>query len=624
MAAEPKEVVLKSEGTPEAKPQLPDYKPVAGASLDKLIELENALKQSITNLAITDAAVKAELTQRITNDIKVLKEASIEELNDAKDNAPLYDKSKNQAKDDPNKTKGLVDRQEATRKQIENKIKDAAEKDRILGELEAVHNIRRTILDRRINLELNAKTNYAYRELNSTLGTDNRSVEATSDNDAVPKVTNKLQADLAKSHQQTIIGQGDKKVHFTNDTNATSNDPKALGAAMVAKGLTNIKFSGHPENALIAAEEALRCGADGFELDDATMKALNDEKGYAYYSNPGLFKVLTDKYEHLQKIAAANRYAKSRNANTVFNAADEVSPQQNIMTAFGQLGTPQEHSMYLNTLTGEQQAQLAMGLMEHNRAHHIESNYKLSGLPKTEYQYIAEILQNQDEQNRKANRPTSFYISFHNQYAKLQTDDKKLADFRAGTNAVAMGNSIADIQDINARVRYYQEIDKLDNPATNKNEVRAACLGAIIDRTYKYRPNDPESAERQAHNNNWEIAELLKGTKPEERREIRNLFDHNFNRAKIKLASIAPGSTLKDPPSNFALTPDQWKAAPEGVHSTNLLKSKADFMLYRNFVGKAYHALNVIDQQPGLVEKKNLSQEDPDTVILSTSPRVGA
>lgn len=114
--------------------------PTETPNLTELRSLEKALKAKIAGIAATEN-IKQKLAARLAEDIQLVKEASIDQLDDFNDKSLLGD------------SKGLAERQEKTRKEFEKLLTDhsATEKDDILQNLESIHRVRRLLLTNHLN-----------------------------------------------------------------------------------------------------------------------------------------------------------------------------------------------------------------------------------------------------------------------------------------------------------------------------------------------------------------------------------------------------------------------------------------------------------------------------------------
>ncbi len=497
---------------------------INAATKERLRAADELLRRRIGALA--DAGLRDALLARLDKDQDVIQQAGIDRLNDARDKDLL----------DPGeeKNKGLNARQEATKKLFASQLTGNADAAAINEALDAMSQIRAGLFQKHLQEVERKSHERGYDLFNEYMGRS-RPKEVTARTPGQPRPPIDLRKDLGQNSTVTHPQDDKRKIEFQPDGNsAKSEDPYALGLGMVADGKKDIIFGGHPEKALMAAEVALNAGAEDVDLEPETKDLMYVSSGL--YDNFEKTKELRDRYDRLRQRVAAMKFARLNSANPVFN--DKVTESRQHAEIFGKITTDAGRKDYLVTLNDDQKARLALELRDLNSGlpEADKPIYRLGEIKLDEYNYITKLL-------ASVNGPRWAQLlpqGFRDAYSRIQTEPQQLAAFRALTQPYEAADFIAQIKDSEARARFYAEIENMNGDSAFKNEVRAACLGALVERRYNIASNDPKSTLEDykltaTNADPNEINEILRGKSHADIEHIRELYLNKYDRLAIKV-----------------------------------------------------------------------------------------
>lgn len=601
-------VELSAAGTAPPPVQL-SAKPDPDATLDKLKELEQRLNEMI-GLYVQDQAKNKFINERLKHDADLVKNASLDQLNDAKSQIKLAD------------SVGLKERQQKTADKIKEQLVGVDnEKAKEINELLArIHEVRLSILNNAISKQNDDEYAIAYDLFNNYMG--RKPPEVTARPAGTPAPKKNLREELGipgrVDHQNKTFS-----VEFSGNE-ARSSDPTGLGYGMVAAGYKDIEFTGSPEKALEAMRAALKAGAENVDLDEKTKKYLEDPNN-GFYTGYDHWRAVNKEYRDIRKLVEAKKEVAAHTQNRVFS--QETPKVKMHLDIFERLNNDEQRRAFLVSLPIEDLVDLTFEIERLNRAKGIETPFIWGETKVDEYDYFSHLL--------KTEGPNGWIeLAFKQKYGEAQL--KKIEDFKKLKNPVEAAEFIMRIKDPKIRNKFYEQIDNMlfagskDSSSQEfTNQVRAALLGALVDRRYKASKADPKEHSRILKVNKIpdrnEVREILGGPSQEDFKEIVGLYCGSFERVatKIKGYNAEKGTQVTREMIDQILENDEpldpsLIQKPEGSNNQrDLITSKSDMYRYRAFAKNIDLVINHFIEHPNELPKPKPGSRTEEFIKMS-------
>jgi hypothetical protein len=489
----------------EKKPDFQEHK-LADTSLEGLQAEEKELGDLVK--AIPDGTLKTKLVEFLQYESEFVRTSGINGLDkrgglqqtaNGPTSTPLRDGSQN-----------LAQFQERRKIELEallaSEAADESLKKEITKRYADLHQTRLNLLEKTLRGEQNKYMSNAFQRLQALLNMGPGQVNAYVDGQN-PKSS--FIDIISNKNPPQIEGNG-KFVHFDGDT-FTSNNPEALGLAIVAAGHKSATFSGAPKEALAAARSAVMNGLETVNFDKTTMKAIYNPSAYKSRRE---YQTTVEELQGILKIADANKSIRNYKTNPVFNSGSPSGLSENALR-FNQIPTSTPgHREFIQGLTAQEQEDLAYELRNHQYHNGQESE---SG-----DRYVKRLVgAAQQGQLQKA----------LNEKEATEIADNLVEKFEAADETP---EAIAKkIDEQSPRVRG-QLLSKLPELGNKQNLVRAHLLSQLMDRSLaKASTKEPIGLRwmvgGRPNKANSEFAtklgELFSGVSSEDRKEVHRIFN---------------------------------------------------------------------------------------------------
>lgn len=494
-----------------------DDKEVANASLTRLTELEAELKSSLVQALGPGSAA---FSDRVDAETKIVKRSGIDALS----------KNSKAVMPDDDHSKNLEEYQKISKKKFEEALNkealEAEEKKALLEQLDAIHKMRLNLLEKSLREEDQQRMDKAHDRLLGHL--------------AQPSVTrahingqragSSFLDEISKNNPPEITNPTTGwTIHYDGNV-LRSNDPVTLGLAIAAAGYKSATITGAPLQALLTARTALDNGVQKVEFDPATREKILNSNAYRSWED---FVAARTELTAIENIVAANNSARAFKINNAFNEKTPGS-LSDITLRFNQIpSSAPGHKQFVERLTPEEQATLAHELKD--KSFVIGPEQQLSGDKYIRYLLSDKPKNSVEIENRKA---------FHKAFAKKVVEEK-LPILGKKQDPYEVAKFIGEQKHQILRTAFYNEIQNLtpfEDESRNKsfqNHVKAGLLSQLIDRVTvsKYGPDGKEQLGVLQHLKP-EMEMILSNTSTEDRAEIMDIFEKEYDRQSEKFRSL--------------------------------------------------------------------------------------
>jgi hypothetical protein len=633
---EPIVELVQTPNTPEINVNL-DEKEIKDPSLTKLKELEDNLLEAIDDIADDD--LKEALREQATSETTTVKAAGIDELDSNVGSVKMQDKDRS-----PN----LTAYQKHSKKFFDDKLKAAQEeedvKKNIIAKLTAVHKMREALLKKALEEEDKKRMKKASNDLFDKLGdyyTKNANgeeeIEARGSGGVTPardfmEELNKAGGHLRSSAQGSIYVR-----KSTSDNTLSSNDPEALGLAIVAAGHATCEFKGAPMKAIAAAEAALKAGLKEASFDSTTLQKIRSRSSYR---NEKEYQNAIERLDGIKNWSDTNKGTRADNQNGVFNEKQAVSDNAHKFARFAP-ELPGHVDMF-KSLTLDERVELAQEIG--NKTFKVMKDGTKTLKNMDGYEYIKFLIKKTAGAGAPIQRD-----SFEKSYG-VKVSEKIINDLKGEQDPKEVARKIAEQKNNTVKKFCYQKIDTLSphqSATLNqdfRNKVRAALMGNEIDRHLaEYNP-DPtgkgnsffNSAKKNSKNSSLkgifiETTSLLNGVPPEDRAKIVEECKTNYKRDDKKIHNyttthpefvglsdeMVREAARKD--FNQFPAPKEFQQALELDDSDELhLTTPEKFKHYERLWKRAQEAAIGNGNKPNLMKRNN--NDDDDMTISNEEP----